>query len=390
MNSILMPIRRQSVVRPEIWHGRQVLRGKANSLLKKSAFESLGANRARMALVICSLAAIMAGCQAIDFHASSLQAPVPPEMEPPSELSMVSLPAYRIEPPDMIRIETLKLVPRPPYRINAYDALMIRVFGTPWNMPIDDYYSVSEMGIVDLGPAYGVVQVSGLTVDEAAEAVRRVLQYVLQQPSVTVQLSRSASAAEISGDYLVQLDGTVNLKGFGLVYVAGKTVAEARQELLKHLEQYFESLELSVDVVGYNSKGYYVIVAGANSGERVNRFPITGNETVLDAIAQIQGLTRVSSKTMWVARATPGGFDAEQNLPVDWDAIARGGATGTNYQLLPGDRLYIVDDNLMAANQFIGKVTQPIERLLSISRLGVNTIRGIQVLGRNYNRRRRY
>ena len=343
-----------------------------------------------MALVICSLAAIMAGCQAIDFHTSSLQAPVPPEMEPPSELSMVSLPTYRIEPPDMIRIETLKLVPRPPYRINAHDALMVRVFGTPWNMPIDDYYTVSEMGIVDLGPAYGVVQVSGLTVDEAAEAARRVLQYVLQQPSVTVQLARSASAAEIGGDYLVQPDGTVNLKSFGLVRVVGKTVAEARQELLKHLDQYFESLELSVDVVGYNSEGYYVIVAGANSGERVNRFPITGKETVLDAIAQIQGLTRVSSKTMWVARATPGGFDAEQNLPVNWDAIARGGATGTNYQLLPGDRLYIVDDNLMAANQFIGRVVQPIERLLSISQLGANTIRGIQVLGRNYNRERRY
>ncbi len=343
-----------------------------------------------MVLVICSLAAIMAGCQAIDFHTSSLQAPVPSEMEPPSELSMVSLPAYRIEPPDMIRIVTLKLVPRPPYRINAHDALMVRVFGTPQNMPIDDYYTVSEMGIVDLGPAYGVVQVSGLTVDEAAEAARRVLQYVLQQPSVTVQLARSASAAEISGDYLVQPDGTVNLKGFGLVRVVGKTVAEARQELLKHLDQYFESLELSVDVVGYNSEGYYVIVAGANSGERVSRFPITGNETVLDAIAQIQGLTSVSSKTMWVARATPDGFDAEQNLPVNWDAIARGGATGTNYQLLPGDRLYIVDDNLMATNQFIGRVTRPIERLLSISQLGANTIRGMQVIGRNYNRTRRY
>ena len=343
------------------------------------------AKRARMALIICSLAAIMTGCQAIDFHTSSLQAPVPPEMAPPCELSMVSLPAYRIEPPDMIRIVTLKLVPRPPYRINAHDSLMIRVYGTPEKMPIDDYYTVSEMGIVDLGPAYGVVQVSGLTIDEAAEATQRVLQYVLQQPLVTVQLARSASAAEISGDYLVQFDGKVNLKGFGQVNVVGKTVAEARQVLLKHLDQYFESLELSVDVVGYNSGGYFVIVAGVNSGESVKRFPITGNETVLDAIAQIQGLKSVSSKTMWVARPAPGGFDAEQNLPVDWNAIARGGATATNYQLLPGDRLYIVDDKLVATNQLIGRFTQPIQRLLSITQLGTSTINLMQTTGRFYN-----
>lgn len=384
MKSTLMPNCRQSVRWPEIWHGSRIVLEIASS----GTLVQQAAKRTRMALVICMLAAIMSGCQAIDFHTSSLQSPVPPEMEPPCELSMVSLPTYRIQPPDMIRIETLKLVPRPPYRIKAHDTLLIRVFGTPQNMPINEYYTVSEMGIVDLGPAYGVVQVFGMTVDEAADATRRVLQYVLQQPSVTVQLARSASEAEISGDYLVMPDGMVNLRGFGQINLSGKTVVEARRELLKHLDQYFESLELSIDVVGFNSGGYYVIVAGVNSGESVTRFPITGNETVLDAIAQIRGLKKVSSKTMWVARATPGGCDTEENLPVDWDAIVRGGATGTNYQLLPGDRLYIVDDNLIATNQVIGLVTQPLERLLGISRLGTSTIRTMQTLGRFYNHSR--
>ncbi|MBN1395830.1 MAG: polysaccharide biosynthesis/export family protein [Pirellulales bacterium] len=333
---------------------------------------------------------LSAGCHAIDFYESGLEAAVAPQMEPPSELAMVSLPEYRIEPPDMVRIETLKLIPRPPYRIEAHDALMIRAFGTPYNMPLDNYYTVSEMGIVDLGPAYGEHYVMGQTVEEAAETIRRNLQYVLQQPQVTVQLARSASAAEISGDYLVGQDGMVNLRGFGMVYLAGKTVTEARRALLEQLNKYFESLDLSVDVVGYYSDVYYVIVAGADASERIESFPITGNETVLDAIAQIRNLSQVSSKTMWVARPAPGRFDAEQTLPVDWDAIARGGATETNYQLLPDDRLYIVDDQLVAANQYIDKFTTPISRLLSITGLGSRTIRGIQVLGRTYNRDRRY
>ncbi len=332
----------------------------------------------------------MAGCQAIDFQATPLQPPVPAKLEPPTELSRVTLPPYRLKPPDAIRIETLTLVPRQPYHISAEDVLTIRVYGTPEQLPIDNYFVVSEMGVVDLGPPYGTVRVAGLTIGEAIEAVRNALRYFLQQPGVTVELARSASATEISGDYLMQPDGMVNLRSFGMVRLTGKTVTEAREALLKQLGQYFESLQLSVDVIGYNSEGYYVIVASHNGSETVRRFPITGNETVLDAIAQLQGLEGVSSKTMWVARPAPGGFGAQQVLPVDWEAIARGGETKTNYQMFPDDRLYIVDDNLVAANEFIGNVTAPIERLLSISSLGTRTINGMQILGRNYNRNRRY
>ncbi len=303
---------------------------------------------------------------------------------------MVSLPAYRIETPDLIRIETLQMVPRQPYRIDAHDVLMIRGYGTPMEMPIDNYYTVSEQGVVDLGPAYGTYPVSGLTIEEAADVIRRGLRRVLPYSGISVQLARSAKAARISGDYLVQSDGVVNLRGFGSVRLAGKTVTEAREALLEHLDQYFDSLQLSVDVVNYNSDGYYVIVAGLHSAEKISRFPITGNETVLDAIGQIEGISSISSKTMWVARPAPGGFGAEQILPVDWQSVAEGGATATNYQLLPGDRLYLVDDSLVAANGFIGRLTDPLERLLSIGSLGATTIYRMQVLGRNYNRLRRY
>ena len=270
------------------------------------------------------------------------------------------------------------------------DVLMIRVHGTPEQMPIDNYYVVSEEGIVDLGPAYGVVPVMGRTVEEATEAIRFSLRRLIPYIDVSVQLARSEAAEQISGDYPVQIDGTVNLGRYGIVNVAGKTVAETRELLLKHLDQYFESLQLGVDVIGYNSEGYYVIVAELNSAERIRRFRVTGNETVLDAISNLDGLSQVSSKTMWVARAVPGGVHGEQILPVDWDAIARGGVSTANYQLMPGDRLFIVDDNLMAANSFIGRVTTPLARLLSIGSLGADSIRGMQVTGRNYNRLRRY
>ena len=72
----------------------------------------------------------LAGCHAVDFYDSSLQQPVPPEMEPARELSMVSLPTYRVEPPDILMVEMLKMVPLPPYHIDIYDVLQVHAMNT--------------------------------------------------------------------------------------------------------------------------------------------------------------------------------------------------------------------------------------------------------------------
>jgi polysaccharide biosynthesis/export protein len=312
-----------------------------------------------------------------------------PAEEPPRELSMVSLPTYRIEPPDTLELEAIKLVPRPPYRVATYDVLQIGASGTIPDQPISGYFLVEAEGVVSLGPAYGPVRVVGMTIPEATAEITRTLKMIVKQPGVTVSLARATGTEQISGVYQVQPDGTVNLRGYGAVHVAGKTVAEARVAVEQQMARYFDSPEVAVNVAVYNSKSYYVIIAGAGSGESVQRFPITGNETVLDAISQIQGLPHVSSKTMWVARPAPGNMACENVLPVNYVAIAHGGMTDTNYQLLPGDRVYIVDDKLVATNNYLEKVTAPIQRMLSITSLGANTIRNAQVMGRGYNLNRR-
>jgi len=341
--------------------------------------------------VACVLAAwlgIMAfgGCKAVDFYTPTLQTPAPPELEPPRELAKVSLPTYRIKPPDLLQIEVLKLVPREPYHIEPYDVLLIRVAGTLPNLPIDGYFLVAEDGLVTFGPPYGTAHVAGLTIEEAAKEITRSLGTILSQPEVSVQLARSAGVEQLSGEYLVEPEGIIRLQGYGIVHVAGKTVTEVRRDVEELLARYFDSPQVGVDVIGYNSDCYYVIIAGARNAESIQRFPITGNETVLDALASLDIQQGITSKTIWVARAAPGNSCVEQLLPVDWDAIARGGSTATNYQLLPGDRLYIVDDNLVAANDFIGVLTRPVERLLSVGALGTSFTRRAQTLGRYYGR----
>ena len=143
-----------------------------------------------------------------------------------------------------------------------------------------------------------------------------------------------------------------------------------------------------IDIASYNSKVYYIITEGAGMGDNVVSVPVTGNETVLDAVGQVQGLSQLSSKNIWIARPAPGGFGCEQHLPVDWDGITRGGATATNYQVLPGDRIFIAEDGMIALNNFIGKLTSPLEELFGITSLGSSTIRGLQTMGRNFSRDR--
>ena len=56
----------------------------------------------------------LAGCHAVDFYQPSMQQPVPPAMEPPRELSMISLPSLSRRAARLLSIEMLKLVPLPP------------------------------------------------------------------------------------------------------------------------------------------------------------------------------------------------------------------------------------------------------------------------------------
>lgn len=340
------------------------------------------------ALLAVGAAALLAGCRVINPYTPALDAPLPQAAQTPVELNKVSLPSYRIEPPDILQIEMLKLVPLPPYRAEVFDVLTVRVINTLVDQPIEGYYMIEAEGTMNLGPAYGSVRVAGMTTDQMTQAITQHLRRVLANPVVSVQLARVAGAQPITGQYLVGPDGSINLRQYGVVPVAGKTVTEARIAIQKHLAHYLDSPELSVDVLAYNSKVYYVITQGAGLGDNVRRLPVTGNETVLDAIANVNGLSQLSSKKIWIARPAPNHFGCEQILPVDWDAVTQGGQTGTNYQVLPGDRVFIAEDKVITLTNMITKITGPAERVLGLSSLTTNVVRGFQTLGRNYNRQR--
>jgi polysaccharide biosynthesis/export protein len=305
-----------------------------------------------------------------------------PELNLPRELRMTTLPPYVIEPPDILIITTVRVIPKAPYHLQPLDALFVDVTGTPEGRPIHGIYSIDPDGTINLGLGYGAARVSGLTLDDAKVAVAKHLANVLTKPQVEVALAQSRGQQQIQGDHLVRMDGTIGLGVYGSVFVTGMTIDQARKAIEDHLSNFIQDPEISLDVYAYNSKWYYVIQDRAGFGQTMYRLPITGRDTVLDALSMVFGTYFMSSnRHVWLAR--PNGKDPNQMqvLPINMPALIQGGSPATNYQLMPGDRLYIQSNPLLAFNNRLNQVLMPIERMLGFTLLGTATVQSFQQIG---------
>jgi polysaccharide export outer membrane protein len=267
-------------------------------------------------------------------HEGGLVPPAHPNSNVPREFEKMALPPYVVEPPDILLIQ-------------ASDRITLRL------QAIQGQHLVGLDGTVNLG-IYGKIRVAGLTLDQVADAVAARLLEIM--PGLLQGVKDVKDGKEVEGSNLAK---TFKDEGFTSI------------ELIKK--------ELQVDVLSYNSKFYYVITDGGGYGQQVYPIPITGNETVLDALAKINGLPAVASKKrVWVARATRAG-QPPKILPVDWMSVTKCGAGETNYQLFPGDRVYVDSNHLIKADSFLAKLYSPILRTFGVTLLGASTVNTIKL-----------
>lgn len=184
--------------------------------------------------------------------------------------------------------------------------------------------------------------------------------YVVEPPDVLyIETFEALPGRPIAGERLVRQDGTISLGYYGQIHVAGLTLAEIEQKIRDRLSDHLQDPQVYVDVAAFNSKVYYVL----GQVQQTGRLPITGKETVLDAITLAGGLTPYARiKELHVARPNPGG-GCDQILHVDWHAISSCGDTRTNYQLLPGDRIMVPGTKGFLASVFLENFLTPVERV---------------------------
>ena len=152
------------------------------------------------------------------------------------------------------------------------------------------------------------------------------------------------SPVRLPADQPVLPDGVIELGDYGRPVVAGKSVpaieAEVRQ-LVKAKEK--KDVAITVRLISRQSKVYYVIGEVNSPGS----FPLSGRETVLDGLMAAGGLTRSAAlhKAILVRPSQPDG--CREVLPVCLQQIVQLGDTSTNYQLRPGDRIYIPSQGIL-------------------------------------------
>jgi polysaccharide export outer membrane protein len=167
--------------------------------------------------------------------------------------------------------------------------------------------------------------------------------YVIEPPDELEISVRPATPDLALTTATVQADGNVDLGFVGDVYLAGLTLDQAELKIAQHLEaragpkaprpRYQVSVRL---VNGSPSKSYYVLGTVTTQG----RFPVTGNETVLDAIVTAGLRSNSLPDKAYLVRPHPAG-GPDQVLKIDWIGIKERGDTLTNYQIFPGDRIIV-------------------------------------------------
>ena len=345
-----------------------------------------------MRLCILTMILLLPGCLSLhrSGHAKLVSLPVPAQM--PRELQKTTLPDYIIEPPDILRIEVTRLIPRSPYFLGPGDGLLVQAARVDGTLALDQVLNVELDGTLQFGTPFddengeadptlrvdGPINVAGMTVADARKLITSHLSKTLVDPSVRVSLSEFAVQQPVSGEHLVAMDGSVNLGVYGRVYVTGLTVDEARARINEQLSTYLQNPNASVDVFAYNSKNYYIILQGAGLGDQLMQFPVTGNETVLDALSNVEGLSGTSSDQIWISRPGRNSCEGHQLLPVNWSGITAQADPATNYQIMPGDRVFVRENHLIAADTHFGQVIAPLERIFGVVLLGTNTTSRLQ------------
>jgi polysaccharide export outer membrane protein len=153
------------------------------------------------------------------------------------------------------------------------------------------------------------------------------------------------SPVRLPGDLTVLPDGLVELGRYGRLPVTGMNTSEIETEVQRRIDAEHReeegsrngSTRISVRLDQAESKVYYVLGEVNAPGA----FPIVGRETVLDAIVKAGGLAdRANRHNILLSRPTPP-ESCREVLPICYQQIVQLGDTTTNYQVQPGDRIYV-------------------------------------------------
>jgi len=161
---------------------------------------------------------------------------------------------------------------------------------------------------------------------------------------------------EVSGEFMINQEGYIQYEFVGDLKVAGLTKRQLADQLKEQLSEYIIAPDITVKIIGYNSKVVYVIGEVGRPGKIFMR----GDEiTIREALIQagLPLLTAKNSKSMLITPAENGKAETRN---VNVKKLLFEGDLRENFVMKPGDTLYIPPTAMAKAMRVIQPIAAPI------------------------------
>ncbi len=152
--------------------------------------------------------------------------------------------------------------------------------------------------------------------------------------------------ADLGGRYTVELDGSFTFPLIGRIHAGGLTIRAFETELKTRLaDGFFKNPQVTVAIEQYRSQRVFVIGEVKNAGA----YALTGDMTLIEALAKAGSTTQFASDEVVVVRGTsgvelPSGGGApagEEIARINLEDLQSGMAAARNLELRDGDTIYV-------------------------------------------------
>jgi polysaccharide export outer membrane protein len=191
-------------------------------------------------------------------------------------------------------------------------------------------------------------------------------EYLIAPPDVLAISVRPEP--EILRELAVRPDGRISFDLIGDIEVEGKSVVQVQEEITRRISEYIVSPTVVVTLAESNSRRFHVF------GEvmRPGSYPLIGRVTALDALGTAGGPTRfaaLSSGRLIRPRQEEG-----QVYAVNFDSISLRGQADSNYELQPGDVVYVPPNASASLGYALQIIFYPLQQILGLGGTAVRTI----------------
>jgi polysaccharide export outer membrane protein len=166
--------------------------------------------------------------------------------------------------------------------------------------------------------------------------------------------------ADLGGKYAVELDGSFSFPLIGRVQAGGMTIRDFETELKTRLaDGFFRNPQIAVAIEQYRSQRVFVTGEVRNPGT----YPLTGDMTLIEALAKAGSTTQNASDEVLVVRggksgeaAAAPGAEGRETIRLNLQHLQSGAASAENLGLRDGDTIYVARAEL---TYVLGQVKNP-------------------------------